>query len=99
MVGGYDGRPLRILRRGREQSRSLLQREGRPGRGTLWFPERKRELELAFSNPVPGAAESVLRLDDVTLRFPVESSSTAFTFTDVDISWTEGQVVAVSIVQ
>ena len=65
----------------------------------LWFPERKRELELSFLNPVPGAAESVLRLDDVTLPFPVDSSSTAFTFTDVDISWTEGQVVAVSIVQ
>ncbi len=65
----------------------------------LWYSERERELYLSFLNPVPDREESTLRLDDVSLSFPVESSSTAFTFTGVDISWTEGQVVAVSIVR
>ena len=65
----------------------------------LWYSKRKRETYLSFQNPVPDAAESTLRLDDVSLPFPVESSSTAFTFTDIDISWTDGQVVAVSIVR
>ena len=65
----------------------------------LWYSEREREIYLSFLNPVPAREESTLRLDDVSLPFPVESSSTAFTFADVDISWTEGQVVAVSIVR
>ena len=65
----------------------------------LWYSTSNRELHLAFMNPVPDAAESTLRLDDVSLPFPVESSSTAFTFTDIDISWADGQVIAVSIVR
>ena len=65
----------------------------------LWYSEREREIYLSFLNPVPDRGESTLRLDDVSLPFPVESSSTAFTFTDVDISWTEGQEVAASIVR
>lgn len=41
-----------------------------------------------------------LRLDNITLSFPAGSSGkTIFTFKDVDISWTERQVVAVSIVR
>ncbi len=65
----------------------------------LWYSARNRELHLSFMNPVPNAAESTLRLDDKSLAFQVGSSSTAFTFTGVDISWTEDQVVAVSIVR
>ena len=65
----------------------------------LWYSTSNRELHLAFMNPVPDAAESTLHLGDVSLAFPAEGSSTAFTFTDVDISWTDGQVVAVSIVR
>ena len=65
----------------------------------LWCSKRNRELDLAFTGPVADPEESPLRLDDVSLPFQVESSVTAFAFTDVDISSTEGQVVAVNIVQ
>ena len=65
----------------------------------LWYSSRNREIHLSFSGLVLNAAESTLKLDDVSLPFPAGSSGTAFTFTDVDISWTHGQSVAARIVR
>ena len=66
----------------------------------LWYSARSRELQLAFTGPVADAEEFRLQLDDVSLAFPEGSSGAPnFTFRNVDISWTDGQVVAVSIVR
>ena len=66
----------------------------------LWFSKHKRDIELAFKGPVPDAEELTLRLDGVSLSFPAGSSGKPiFVFKNVDISWTEGQVVAASIVR
>ena len=65
----------------------------------LWYSARKRELYLDLMDSFPDAAGSTLHLDDVSLPFQVGRSSTSFTFTGVDISWTDGQVVAVSVVR
>ena len=66
----------------------------------LWYSARNRELHLDFTGPVADAEELTLHLDDVALAFPAGSSGRpSFTFSDVDISWTEGQTVAVSVVR
>ena len=64
----------------------------------LWYSTRNRELHLAFTGPVADAEELRLQIDNVSLAFPEGSSGAPnFTFRNVDISWTDGQVVAVSI--
>ncbi len=66
----------------------------------LWFSERNRQLELSFKGPLHHEDAMTLPLDNVTLSFPEGTSGKpGFVFKEVDIDWTDGQVVAVSIVR
>ena len=63
----------------------------------LWYLEPERKLYLAFRAPVAGARDWTLHIDDRALDFP--SGDSNFVFRNVDVSWTEGQVVNVKIVR
>ncbi|MYF42983.1 MAG: hypothetical protein F4216_06765 [Acidimicrobiaceae bacterium] len=63
----------------------------------LWYLESERKLYLAFRAPVAGTGDWTLHIDDVALDFP--SGDSNFVFRNVDVSWTEGQIVNVKIVR
>ena len=63
----------------------------------LWYLEPERKLYLAFREPIAGAQDWMLHVDDLALDFP--SGDSNFTFRNVDVSWTLGQVVNVNIVR
>ena len=67
---------------------------------SLWYSGSLRRLYLSFREAVTEAEALTLQIGDLSLAFPEDSSGDAgFTFRDVDISWTAGQTVAVSIVR
>ncbi|MDE0677439.1 MAG: hypothetical protein OXH42_08890, partial [Acidimicrobiaceae bacterium] len=63
----------------------------------LWYLESERKLYLAFRAPASGTGDWTLHIDDMALDFP--SGNSNFVFRNVDLSWTAGQVVNVSIVR
>ena len=63
----------------------------------LWYLEPKRKLYLAFRAPAAGTEDWILHIDNQALDFPDGDSN--FVFREVDVSWTVGQVVNVSIVR
>ena len=63
----------------------------------LWYLEPARKLYLAFRAPVAGTADWTLHIDEQALEFPRGDSN--FVFRNVDVSWTAGQVVNVTIVR
>ena len=66
----------------------------------LWYDTVRREVRLSFTEGVADADDLILQIGDVSLTFPEGSSnSSGFTFTDVDVSWTDGQTLAVSLVR
>ena len=63
----------------------------------LWYYGPERKLYLAFDAPIAGTGDWILQIGDLALEFP--SGDSSFTFRNVDVSWTVGQVVNVSIVR
>ena len=63
----------------------------------LWYLESERKLYLAFRAPASGTGDWTLHIDDMALDFP--SGNSNFVFRNVDLTWTAGQVVNVSIVR
>ena len=63
----------------------------------LWYLDPARKLYLAFEAPIAGTRDWILHIDDMALDFP--SGDSNFVFRNVDLSWTEGQIVNVRIVR
>ncbi len=63
----------------------------------LWYYGPERKLYLAFDAPIADTGDWILQIGDLALEFP--SGDSSFTFRNVDVSWTVGQVVNVSIVR
>ena len=63
----------------------------------LWYLESERKLYLAFRAPAAGTEDWTLHIDGKALEFP--SGDSNFVFRNVDVSWTEGQIVNVKIVR
>lgn len=63
----------------------------------LWYLESERKLYLAFRAPVAGTGNWTLHIDDKALDFP--SGDSNFVFRNVDVTWTDGQIVNVKIVR
>ncbi len=63
----------------------------------LWYSGSARRLHLAFGDVVTEREHLTLYVGNIALTFP--SGDSGFTFTNIDISWTAGQVVEVSIVR
>ena len=63
----------------------------------LWYLESERKLYLAFRAPAGSTGDWILHIDDTELDFP--SGDFSFVFRNVDVSWTEGQIVNVKIVR
>ena len=67
---------------------------------SLWSYIPGRDLRLAFTDGVPGAADYTLQVGDLTLEFPENSSgNSSFKWTDVDVDWEDGQTISVRIGQ
>ena len=67
---------------------------------SLWSHVPSRDIRLSFEDGVPDAADYTLKVGDLTLEFPEESSGeSSFKWTDVDVDWEDGQTIPVSIVQ
>jgi len=62
----------------------------------LWYLESERKLYLAFRAPAD-TKDWILHIDDMALDFP--SGDSNFVFRNVDVSWTDDQVVNVKIVR
>ena len=64
----------------------------------LWYRTPDRKLYLSFTEGVADADGLTLHAGGVALVFPEGSSENAsFTWDDVDIDWTDGQIVSVRI--
>ena len=64
----------------------------------LWYRTAIRKVYLSFTEGVEDADGLTLHIGDVALVFPEGSSeNAAFTWDNVDIAWTDGQIVAVRI--
>ena len=63
----------------------------------LWYLESERKLYLAFRAPAGSTGNWMLHIDDTELDFP--SGDFSFVFRNVDVTWTEGQIVNVKIVR
>ena len=63
----------------------------------LWYLESERKLYLAFRAPAGDTTNWILHIDGMALDFP--SGDFSFVFRNVDVSWTEGQIVNVKIVR
>ncbi len=63
----------------------------------LWHSGSRRELYLAFQDHIAEYEDLTLYVGDVALAFQERAGDLSFTFTGVDVSWTSGQTVNVSI--
>ena len=64
----------------------------------LWYRTADRKVYLSFTEGVEDADGLTLHIGDVALVFPEGSSENAsFTWDNVDIGWSDGQIVAVRI--
>ena len=64
----------------------------------LWYQPSERKLRLAFNDGLDDAEALTLHLGETTLAFPENSGGdSSFNFEDVDIAWTDGQTLAVRV--
>ena len=73
---------------------------GRDGLGAkwLWYDPGARKLKLAFDDGLEDAESLTLHVGDVSVGFPEHSAGdSSFTLEGVDISWTDGETVAVRV--
>ena len=66
---------------------------------SLWSYVPDSDLRLAFTDTFDNAEDHTLIVGDITLEFPAGSSGEqSFKWTNVDLDWTDGETIAVSIV-
>ncbi len=66
---------------------------------SLWSYVPDSDLRLAFTDTFDDAEDHTLIVGDLTLEFPAGSSGEqSFKWTNVDLDWTDGETIAVSIV-
>ena len=64
----------------------------------LWYDPAARKLKLGFDDGLDDAESLTLHLGGVSVGFPEDSGGdSSFTLEDVDISWTDGETVAVRV--
>ena len=64
----------------------------------LWYQPSERKLRLAFDDGLDDAEALTLHLGETSLSFPENSGgNSSFSWEDVDIAWTDGQTVAVRV--
>ena len=64
----------------------------------LWYQPSERKLRLAFDAGLTDAEALTLHLGETSLSFPENSGGdSSFSFEDVDIAWTDGQTLAVRV--
>ncbi len=63
----------------------------------LWHSSSRRELYLAFQEHITEYQNLTLHVGDLELAFQERAGDFSFTFTGVDVTWTDGQTVNVSI--
>ena len=64
----------------------------------LWYQPSERKLRLAFDAGLTDAEALTLHLGETTLSFPENSGgNSSFSWEDVDIAWTDGQTLAVRV--
>ena len=64
----------------------------------LWYDPSARKLRLGFDDGLDDAELLTLHLGGVSLGFPANSGGdSSFTLEDVDVSWTDGETVAVRV--
>ena len=66
----------------------------------LWYQPSERKLRLAFDAGLTDAEALTLHLGETTLSFPENSGgNSSFSWEDVDIAWTDGQTLAVRVME
>ena len=66
---------------------------------SLWSYVPDKDLRLAFTNAFDDAEDHTLIVDNLTIEFPAGSSGEQnFKWTNVDLDWTDGQTIKVTIV-
>ena len=66
---------------------------------SLWSHVPDKDLRLAFTDTFDDAEDHSIIVGDITLEFPADSSGEqSFKWTNVELDWTDGQTIAVSIV-
>ncbi len=66
---------------------------------SLWSHVPDKDLRLAFTDTFDDAEDHSIIVGDITLEFPAGSSGEqSFKWTNVDLDWTDGETIAVSIV-
>ena len=66
----------------------------------LWYQPSERRLRLAFDDGLDDAEALTVHLGEMTLSFPENSGgNSSFTFEDVDVAWTNGQTLAVRVME
>ena len=65
----------------------------------LWYHTGDRKLHLAFTTAIADTTGLSLYMGDVPLAFADGGNDSSFSWTDVDIAWTDGETVPVRIAQ
>ena len=63
----------------------------------LWYHTADRKLNLAFTTAPPNTTGLSLYMGDVAVAFPDGGGDSSFTWTDVDVAWTDGETIPVRI--
>ena len=67
---------------------------------SFWYYAPGRKLRLAFASGVDDADDLVLQAGGLSLTFPKGSSAnSSFSWTGVDVAWTDGETVAVRLAE
>ena len=65
----------------------------------LWYSTGDRKLNLAFTTAPPNTTGLSLYMGDVAVAFPDGGGDSSFSWTDVDVAWTDGETIPVRIGQ
>ena len=65
----------------------------------LWYHTGDRKLHLAFTTAIADTTGLSLYMGDVAVAFADGGNDSSFSWTDVDIAWTDGETVPVRIAQ
>ena len=63
----------------------------------LWYHTGDRKLHLAFTTAIKDATGLSLYIGDVAVAFPDGAGDSSFSWTGVDVAWTDGETVPVRI--
>ena len=63
----------------------------------LWYATADRKLTLAFTTATPNTTGLSLYMGDVEVAFPDGGGDSSFSWTDIDVAWTDGDTIPVRI--